>query len=457
MAGLPKLHFFKFKLFKKIPFENLPSGLYAATIFDSNQCSTSLQVDISEVDGPRITSHSFISPKCHNSNDRALQIDFDGVSTPFTYFLNGLAVESSEIEGIPSGNYIFKVIDNFGCADSIIINLPAPEPINITLTDITHPLCFGYNSGSIMANAVGGTPPLNFEWSNGSTGEGLQNIGEGEYQLLVTDENLCTDSVTVNIVDPEQITIDLPETISLCQGQVAVLDAQNPGSMYWWSSSNGYESYEQEITVTEAGEYYLQVTNEFGCFALDTVKVDLFDYTVNSTLLVPSNAMVGDTIVIIDISWPIPNEIEWIIPNEFTVLVDNPYDKQLIPKAEGTFIIGLVSYTGECMALSEKSIVVSGFALPPIPKEDRNRNRIESIKLAPNPANGFTNIEVVLSNKSDISIELINGFGTVIRHIDLEGLNSYSYQIPLNNTPPGVYLVRVEAFGASKAVRLIVL
>ncbi len=100
---------------------------------------------------------------------------------------------------------------------------------------------------------------------------------------------------------------------------------------------------------------------------------------------------------------------------------------------------------------------MSGYAIPPIPKEDRNRNRIESIKLAPNPANGFTNIEVVLSDKSDISIELINGFGTVIRHIDLEGLNSYSYQMPLNDIPPGVYLVKVGAFGASKAVRLIVL
>ncbi|PKP39707.1 MAG: hypothetical protein CVT98_00770, partial [Bacteroidetes bacterium HGW-Bacteroidetes-15] len=334
--------------------ENLPSGLYAATIFDTNQCTTAVQVDIAEVDGPKIISHSVITPKCHNSTDGALQFDFDGVSAPFAYFLNGASVESSDIRAVPAGSYKFRVVDNFGCADSININLSAPEPISITLTDITHPLCFGYNSGSIMTSALGGTPPLSFEWSNGNTSEGLQNIGAGEYKLFVTDDNLCSESVSVNIVNPEQIAIDLPKSISLCQGQVAVLDAQNPGSMYWWSSSNGLESYEREITVTQPGDYYLQVTNEFGCFALDTVKIEFFDYTVNSTLLVPSNAMVGDTIVIIDISWPIPNEIEWIIPNEFTVLVDNPYDKQLIPNAEGTFTIGLVSYTGECMALSEK-------------------------------------------------------------------------------------------------------
>ena len=109
------------------------------------------------------------------------------------------------------------------------------------------------------------------------------------------------------------------------------------------------------------------------------------------------------------------------------------------------------------MLFSKKSIEVSGFAIPPIPKEDRSKNRIESIQLAPNPAKGFTNVEVILSEKADISIVLINGFGTVIRHFELKGSHTYTYQMPLNGIPPGGYLVKVGAFGTYKAVRLIIL
>ncbi len=436
---------------------SLSSGIYNAHLTDANSCTTQIAVEVPEVDGPMITSYSYTPPLCHDSSDGQLMVDFTGVSSPFYFYLNGQQVESLVVEGIAKGNHQFIVMDEFGCTDTLNFTIDAPQPITIAFDNIVHPLCFDYSNGSLEVLAMGGTPPYSFEWSHGTTSNWLEHLSAGSYNVLVTDSHGCTEESTVNINNPTPIETDLPEVVALCQGQSITLDAQNPSCMHWWVSANGFESFQQVVTIWEAGEYFLQVTNEVGCFTNDTVRVSQYDYEVNSTLLVPSTASVGDTIVIIDISWPIPDNIEWVIPSEFTILVDNPYDKQLIPNAEGVFPMVLVSTTGECTAYMEKSITVSGFNQPVLPKGEVNSSIILSVVLAPNPAKRHTMVEVELLEKADVTIELINSFGQKAKWFSLGGANSYTHQLPLSDMAPGIYLVRVTANGDQRAVRLIVL
>lgn len=436
---------------------NLHAGIYTANLTDANQCATQIALEVPEVDGPRIISYNYIPPMCHDSSDGQVSIDFTGVSSPFRFFLNDQQVESSEIDSIAKGNYQFAVVDEFSCADTLLFTIDGPQPISIEFDNIVHPLCFDYSNGSLNALATGGTPPYSFEWSHGSTGNGVENLSAGAYSALVTDNHGCIEESTVEINNPAPIQTNLPEFVALCQGQSVTLDPQNPDCMHWWESSNGFESFQQVVTLWEAGEYYLLVTNENGCFVNDTVTVNQYDYEVNSTILVPNQASVGDTIVVIDISWPVPDYISWEIPSEFTILVDNPYEKQLIPIAEGVFTIGLTSTTGECSAYMEKAISVSGFAQPILPKGEDHVSIIRSMALAPNPAQRNTTVEVDLMEKANITIELVNSFGLRTKRINLGGADRYSYQLPLYNIPPGIYLVKVMANGHQKAVRLIVL
>jgi hypothetical protein len=436
---------------------SLSSGIYTAHLTDANGCNTQITLEVPEVDGPMITSYSYTPPLCHDSSDGQLMVDFTGVSSPFYFYLNGQQIDSPVVEGVAKGNHQFVVMDEFGCSDTLNLTIDGPQPIALAFDNVVHPQCFDYRNGSLEALAMGGTPPFTFEWSHGVTGNGLENLSAGLYSVLVSDIHGCAEEFTIQLNNPAPIETDLPEAVALCQGQSVTLDAQNPSSMHWWVSANGFESFQQVVTIWEAGEYHLQVTNDAGCFKQDTIRVTQHDYEVNSTLLVPSTASVGDTIVIIDISWPVPDNIEWIIPSEFTILVDNPYDKQLIPDEEGVFSIELISTTGECLAHMAKSITVSGFNQPKLQKGEVTPNTIISVTLAPNPANRHTLVDVALLVKAEITIELINSYGLRANWAKLGGADSYSYQMPLNNMSPGIYLVRVTANGDQKAVRLIVL
>lgn len=56
----------------------------------------------------------------------------------------------------------------------------------------------GSCNGSANANVVGGTPPYNFQWSNGDTTSALNGLCSGIYNLTVTDANSCS---VVSIAD----------------------------------------------------------------------------------------------------------------------------------------------------------------------------------------------------------------------------------------------------------------
>ena len=64
------------------------------------------------------------------------------------------------------------------------------SPINITavVTDVT---CFGGTDGGININVEGGTSSYNYDWSNNTYFQDLNNISNGTYTVTITDGNDC--------------------------------------------------------------------------------------------------------------------------------------------------------------------------------------------------------------------------------------------------------------------------
>ena len=60
--------------------------------------------------------------------------------------------------------------------------------------------CFGDSSGAIYVTAIGGTAPYTYAWSNGDTTQDasnlISNLPAGIYQVVVTDDNGCTKTVS---------------------------------------------------------------------------------------------------------------------------------------------------------------------------------------------------------------------------------------------------------------------
>lgn len=433
----------------------LYSGNYTARIADKNHCNVSISLDVPEIDGPEILSYQTVDPLCYNSADGIINIEYTGYSAPYSFYLNGTQVDSSYISNIPKGFHEFMVVDNFGCEDVINFSLNAPDSLYVEFSDIVSPQCYGYSNGSIFVNPLGGVPPYSFLWNNSITDTNLINIPSGNYHLLLSDGNNCIFETIVVVDDPEKIEINLPETVSICKEQSATLDAGNPNCQHWWTSDSGYESYSQIISVSESGKYFIQVTDNKGCFANDTVMVNKYDYDVNSTLLVPGHASVGETIVVIDISWPIPEELIWQIPDAFTIVNNSLYEKHLIPEEEGNYLIGLTTSTGDCSAFNEKAITISGFYQPEL-DDPKELEVFDTVKIWPNPARHSTTIDIQLNREADVNVEIFNSLGLSIFNYKQSGFVRYSFNVPLKRLSPGLYLVKISSEESIITLKLLV-
>ncbi len=101
---------------------------------------------------------------------------------------------SPDFTAVGAGTYGFTISDSNGTTSTgeVIITQP-DEPLEMDLTNtFSTPTNDNENNGSATANAMGGTPPYTFDWSNGGTGDTIESLGAGSYSVTVTDANGCT-------------------------------------------------------------------------------------------------------------------------------------------------------------------------------------------------------------------------------------------------------------------------
>ena len=87
------------------------------------------------------------------------------------------------------------------------------EASSSTVVDVS---CNGSSDGCITMNPTGGTPPFNYAWSNGGTGQELCGLAPGSYTCTVTDAGDCT-------AVSSSITVGEPTIFNICN--VATTDA----------------------------------------------------------------------------------------------------------------------------------------------------------------------------------------------------------------------------------------
>ena len=106
--------------------------------------------------------------------------------------------------------------------------------------------CDGDANGAVAAQAVNGTPPYDFSWSNGETGPFVQGLPQGSYVATVTDADGDTATAETQITSLTP-ALPVPQAASnnnlLCPDEVLVLYAfDNTGAtsnFFWYDSPQG--------------------------------------------------------------------------------------------------------------------------------------------------------------------------------------------------------------------------
>lgn len=174
-----------------------------------------------------------------------------------------------------SGLYWVEGTDGNGCKkrDSVIIsNFPQPD----ILLDSVQKGCSAGNS-AIWVSTSGGTPAYEYSLMNqGFQAYGLfDSLADGNYIILVKDENNCRDSLAFSITAYPLLPLTISGDTAICAGTQPTLTA-SPGFMaYSWS--NG--SITSQISPVSEGNYSVIVTDSNGCVQQEDVLFRFFPET----------------------------------------------------------------------------------------------------------------------------------------------------------------------------------
>ena len=84
-----------------------------------------------------------------------------------------------------------EIKDALGCTLNRNYVITDPQPLLISLLNLKDVVCRLDSNGAIDVSISGGTPPYNYNWSNGATTDAIKKLTFGNYQLSVTDNNGC--------------------------------------------------------------------------------------------------------------------------------------------------------------------------------------------------------------------------------------------------------------------------
>lgn len=164
----------------------MSAGEYGLTLTDVNGCQTNENFTIDYV-APLEISATVADVSCFGAQDGAVNLEINGGSPPFALSWN-TGASGANVNQLAGGEYTYN-LSATGCgqARSVVVYEPA-----ILGAEVFFDL---QTDGLITASAVpqGGTPPYQFNWSNGATTETVINLNpELTYQLSITDAANCT-------------------------------------------------------------------------------------------------------------------------------------------------------------------------------------------------------------------------------------------------------------------------
>ncbi|MBM3164950.1 MAG: gliding motility-associated C-terminal domain-containing protein, partial [Bacteroidetes bacterium] len=242
---------------------NLAAGNYSVTVTDANGCVVTDNVTITQPSSILATVNS-VNITCNGLNNGSANVTQTGGIAPYTYQWSTGGLTSS-ITNLGPGNYSVSVTDINGCSVSANAVVTEPPLLLATLTT-TNILCNGQSNGSATVSQTGGTAPFTYLWSSGAITASINNLGPGNYSVIVTDANGCSSSANATISQPTSVVANSSITQNiLCNGGTGQIDVIASGGILPYSGIG--------TNNVVAGTYTYTVTDANGCTGSTTTTI----------------------------------------------------------------------------------------------------------------------------------------------------------------------------------------
>lgn len=372
---------------------------------------------------------------------------------------NGFSANNRRVVISDSGQYYLTGYSKKGCIVHDTLILTSPPILSKTSLPEVAVIC---PENTFTADPGAGWNNISWTSDKGYIGNG-HNVnldGPAIYYLNAYNPKGCLARDTLIIINYSTVNIStLPSEAAICSGQVY---KANPGNMVHdinWSSDNGYSYTGQVADITNEGTYYMKGYSGKGCMVNDTLTLLVSANLLDADFLMMSEASVGDTIVIIEVSWPIPDKVSWKLPEETTVKKESDAIKEIVFNTPGTYYVELTANLATCTSVKGKYIEILENEPDKSAEDISNGSEafILNFNVFPNPVRDNLNMKVELAKETDIRVEIISISGSKLSDA-AQGYNlsEYELSIDVSSLDPGMYLIRLIAGNQVKTKTMIV-
>ena len=249
--------------------DSLANGSYTLTVTDNNLCVLVIDTVITSPTEIGIT-HVQTNVSCFGGNDATIDLTVIGAMPPYSYLWN-TADTTQDLDSLFVGTYDLIITDSNNCENPYTVTITEPLAPLALSADSINVACFGDSTGSIDLTVTGGTVAYSFSWSNGELTEDITNIPTGSYQVIVTDDNLCVDSLSMFIDQPAApIALSATQVDILCFGDftgeidLTVTGGTPATTGYVFDWNNGLSA-DEDLTGLPFGTYGVLVTDSLLC------------------------------------------------------------------------------------------------------------------------------------------------------------------------------------------------
>jgi gliding motility-associated-like protein len=272
---------------------NLAQGGYIVTVTDAHGCVITANSTILIQNQTITISSTTISAKCGSPTGGVTLSAVAGGAGPYLFSWNSAPLQTTQnLNGVVPGNYTVSISDIHGCTAQFpetVGNIPGlPLTINTSPEKCS-------NSRGIATVSANGTPPYQYIWNTipVQTTRAATGLHSGTYEVYVSDFYGCSDSITVNVTNVDDILntnfSTLPQGEIYAEDPIIISITPNQG----WTLDSAYLSETGAITqyqhhvFSQYGTYYAMYyfTSLNGCKDSVEYPIKVNDYM---TIYIPS-------------------------------------------------------------------------------------------------------------------------------------------------------------------------
>lgn len=391
-----------------------------------------------------VASVSTTDIDCFGDSTGAIDLDVSSGLPPY-FFEWEDGTTSEDRNEIPAGTYKVTITDaNMEelVLDSIVVN----QNDEILATINQQGDC---QSGNVSVSIIptGGEAPYNIEWSNQMTGSPiLIDNAPITLSVKVTDDLTCEKEFTNILVEEvESFTLDVMETDVKCKGDNngsidLIIEGGAEPFDYSWIGPDNFMADTKDIDGLAPGMYSISVEDNNNCSGFISIEIMEPEVALSADVSVTGDdGSSNGTATCIPQGGIQPYDYAWSCSSETNPIVEN--------LGHGDCCV-TVSDNGGCeieecfnIELVESNNEITG---------------VENFLIFPNPVESVLNINLELSAKQNLSVQLVNDLGQVIYENNYRNTKEIKEGILMQSNSSGSYMLKLVNDKNEQLIRRII-